>query len=343
MTASAPAVAECCDFIAIVIPGEAVPFARAGAHGKVRFTPKQWIEIYDRHGTLDGVAAEVGLNRATVHEHLQKAGYTQKGLAPSFSDVELVAIRTYYSDTPAWDFSLDNLSAQIGRPKTSVARAARGLGLTRDSREKSAAHRAKNLEASVGVWTRNPHPRGMAGKTHTDEVKARKGAASRLAWATWKAFGIGEMSEESRQRKSDFMSARRAEMPAANSYSRCKAGKRVDLGPIHFRSSWEANYARYLNLLMKMKVVEKWEYEPETFWFEAIKRGVRSYKPDFKVWFRNDSRPEFHEIKGWYDDRSKTKIKRMRIYHPSVKVVLIGAKQYRALKSKWSSAIPAWE
>lgn len=39
MTASAPAVAECCDFIAIVIPGEAVPFARAGAHGKVRFTP----------------------------------------------------------------------------------------------------------------------------------------------------------------------------------------------------------------------------------------------------------------------------------------------------------------
>ena len=50
-----------------------------------------------------------------------------------------------------------------------------------------------------------------------------------------------------------------------------------------FRSKWEANYACYLDFLVKQKQIKKWEYEPDCFIFEEIKFGTRSYRPDFKV------------------------------------------------------------
>lgn len=121
-----------------------------------------------------------------------------------------------------------------------------------------------------------------------------------------------------------------------------KAGYREDLGNIYFRSAWEANYARYLNWLIEKGQINRWEYESDTFWFDKIKRGVRSYKPDFKVWDRPESDPYYVEVKGWMDAKSKTKLKRMTKYHPDVRVDLFGAKEYRALK-KWSNLIPGWE
>jgi hypothetical protein len=122
-----------------------------------------------------------------------------------------------------------------------------------------------------------------------------------------------------------------------------KAGKRADLGELHFRSSWEANYARYLNFLIKLGVVESWEFEPETFWFLRIKRGVRSYLPDFLVRYKDDPIPVYVEIKGWMDNKSATKIRRFLKYYPEKKLEIIGKKEYAALKRKWASALPNWE
>lgn len=129
---------------------------------------------------------------------------------------------------------------------------------------------------------------------------------------------------------------------AANCFSRAKRGPRPDIG-ITVRSSWEANYARYLNFLIKHEgKILKWEYEVETFWFEKIKRGVRSYKPDFKVTFRSGE-IEYHEVKGWMYPRAKTALNRMRIYHPRIKIVLIGEKSYEAIQKQAGSMIPLWE
>lgn len=100
-----------------------------------------------------------------------------------------------------------------------------------------------------------------------------------------------------------------------------------------FRSKWEVNYALYLDFLIKQKQIKKWEYEVDTFWFEAIKRGVRSYKPDFKV-YTNKGNIEYHEIKGYMDTRSKTKLKRMKIYYPEIKMILIDAPIYNDIKKK---------
>lgn len=126
------------------------------------------------------------------------------------------------------------------------------------------------------------------------------------------------------------------------SYSKGKIGKRADLDDLFLRSSWEANYARYLNWLIGLGEIKDWEYEPDTFEFIKIKRGTRFYTPDFKV-TNTDDMVEYHEVKGWMDDKSKTKLKRMAKYYPDVKIILIDASAYRAIEKQARYLVANWE
>lgn len=110
----------------------------------------------------------------------------------------------------------------------------------------------------------------------------------------------------------------------------------------YFRSTWEANYAKYLEWLRVNKQIRSWKHEPRTFWFENIKRGVRSYLPDFLV-EENDNTFAFHEVKGWMDSKSKTKISRMKKYYPDVKLIVVDQRSYRSIVNKVSRIIPDWE
>lgn len=132
-------------------------------------------------------------------------------------------------------------------------------------------------------------------------------------------------------------------MPHNTPYNRVRGGKRADMDDTYFRSSWEANFARYLNFLVDNCDVARWEYEPDTFEFTAIKRGTRHYTPDFKVFDQDDSEPYYYEVKGWMDAKSKTRLKRMSKYYPEVRVIVIGKKEYTSLKKNLSSVIPNWE
>jgi hypothetical protein len=105
-----------------------------------------------------------------------------------------------------------------------------------------------------------------------------------------------------------------------------------------FRSKWEANYALYLDFLIAQSKITKWEYEAETFIFEKIKFGTRSFRPDFKI-FNNDGSVEFHEVKGWMDKKSATKLKRMKIYFPQIKLKLVGKEDYQLLKKQVGSLL----
>ncbi len=129
---------------------------------------------------------------------------------------------------------------------------------------------------------------------------------------------------------------------AVQGYSRTKGGKREDLGGKYFRSSWEANWARYLTWLQTLGEVLEWDFEPETFEFKGIKRGARFYTPDFRVKNAGGS-VEYHEIKGWMDQRSRTKLKRMAKYYPAIKVIVVDGKAYTAVARKIGKAIPGWE
>ena len=105
-------------------------------------------------------------------------------------------------------------------------------------------------------------------------------------------------------------------------------GKRV-----YFRSKWEANYALYLDFLIKQKQIKKWTYEKDVFIFEKIKFGTRSYRPDFKI-YNNDESIEYHEVKGYMDAKSKTKIKRMAKYYPNIKLIIVDKPIYKDIKKK---------
>jgi len=112
-----------------------------------------------------------------------------------------------------------------------------------------------------------------------------------------------------------------------------KGGWRDDLGRF-VRSSWEANYARFFTFTKT-----KWEYESKTFWF-PVKRGTRSYTPDFYL----PDEDVYHEIKGWLDPKSMTKLKRMAKYYPDVKIVVIGSRWFSDANRKgmcW--LVPNWE
>lgn len=109
-----------------------------------------------------------------------------------------------------------------------------------------------------------------------------------------------------------------------------------------YRSKWEANYARHLEWLLNQGVIVFWAYEPKTFWFENIKRGVRSYKPDFFVRF-TDGEEAYIEVKGWMDPKSKTKIKRFRKYYPFLKLEVVGAEWFQKHRREMKGLIPDWE
>ena len=120
------------------------------------------------------------------------------------------------------------------------------------------------------------------------------------------------------------------------------AWREINGRKIYFRSKWEANYARYLEFLKANKNIADWEHEPETFWFEKIKRGVRSYLPDFKV-TNLDGTHHWVEVKGYMDSRSATKIKRFAKYHPVQKLILIQGEWFSQNNKKLSAIIKNWE
>ncbi len=118
-------------------------------------------------------------------------------------------------------------------------------------------------------------------------------------------------------------------------------GRREDLNNQYFRSSWEANWARYLNWLQSKGEIEEWSYEPDTFEFVGIRRGSKFYTPDFKI--KEKTCTYYQEIKGYMDARSKTKLVRMRRYHPSVRVDLIDKAAYSSVAKVINQLIPNWE
>ena len=120
-----------------------------------------------------------------------------------------------------------------------------------------------------------------------------------------------------------------------------RQGKRPDLG-IYVRSSWEANIARYLNLLKREKKIKRWYYESKRFYFNNIKRGTRSYLPDFCVVYP-DGNIAWWEIKGFWTQKAKTAVKRFRKYYPEETLIIIDKDRYREIEAEFSLQIPKWE
>ena len=250
------------------------------------------------------------------------------------------------------DVGLDDLAAKLGRHKSNVCRKARSLGLTNNARKSVEAWKDRrmfkgNAEAlaahnSAGrkAWiAQHGHVRGMLGKKHTQQTKdhlRETSLAARAKLTDEQASAIAMKAMKTRVERHGAL-APKVERGTWKAGWREIGGYRK-----YYRSRWEANYARYLQWLKERGEIRDWKHEPETFWFEAIKRGVRSYLPDFRVWENNGATP-LHEVKGWMDDRSKTTLKRMAKYHPGEKIVVIREKDYNAIARTVGPMIAGWE
>lgn len=293
------------------------------------------ISEYNRLGNVWHVGESVGICGQSVHIRLTKLGLIKRMNYFTKAD-EKFLIKNYVQFRD--DYRLQELADIMGRTKSFICREARKLGLT--TTETKWPERKKEIlsKAAEKRIKDYGHPKGMLGKLHSDEFKVGASIRARKNWANPSSkFN----SERFRQIQSDNMSKRQAEGKLLNNYSRCKSGT-VSIGgkDNFFRSSWECNVAAYFEFLKANKEILEWEYEPTVFWFEKIKRGVRSYKPDFRITEKNGNQ-YYVEVKGWMDNKSKTKLNRMRIYYPKVKIDLIDERRYKAIKSK-SSFIPNW-
>lgn len=172
------------------------------------------------------------------------------------------------------------------------------------------------------------------GKHHSDATKEK---CRRIAFE--KRYGSWLVGKKfSKERKKRMSDCRVGIMPKnkkrPGKYGNVQRGWfQIGRKKMFFRSKWEANYALYLNSLVEQKQIKRWEYEKDVFIFHAIQFGTRSYRPDFKI-FNNNETIEYHEIKGFMDRKSKTKLKRMTKYYPEIKLLVVDSLCYRDIKNK---------
>ena len=310
--------------------------------------PRKWTQEEDdflrsNYFTLTRfeIAEKLGRTHPSVRKRCSSLCLNQKH--PAWTDADTARILAWYAEKPANDLRLDELSVQMGRTKAFICRKARALGLTVVGRALSPASCKTIGTTAKARIAKNGHPRGALGMKHSPESLRKMSVSGKKAWASKTQTEIDARTDKA---QATCMKNHGCLNPgakyASNPYSRTKSGKREDLGGLFFRSAWEANYARYLNFLIERGQIQKWEFEPETFWFEKIKRGVRSYMPDFKI-YRLDETSYFVEVKGWMDDKSKTKIKRMAIYHPKIELIVFDKTDYAKLKKQFAGVLPFWE
>jgi len=156
----------------------------------------------------------------------------------------------------------------------------------------------------VEHWTKTPEARKLAstrskGYRHSEETKRKM------------RISASKRIREGRNKHSFFG----------------RGGTREDLG-LYVRSSWEANFARYLAHEGKV-----FEYEPDSFTLES----GRTYTPDFKV---GDL---YYEVKGWWTPRAKEKFAEFRVQYPEVKIEIVDESAYNDLCGRYSSTIQHWE
>ena len=304
---------------------------------KVKVPLEKVIESYNRTGSVWKTADEVGLCGQVVYKRLRKAGVVKP--MNKLSDHDEALIEKFYRTTDflCGDGKLKAFAESIGRTEQFVCRYAKTKKLTK--RRQMCEATVERVAKKHSEWIKvHGHPRGMLGKKHTEELKMRMRKISRSRW----------LSLTPTQRSIIILKSQKARAARGTLYrprpeTTWKAGWR-EIGGVkkYYRSKGEANYARGLEFQRKQGLITSWLHEPETFWFEKIKRGTRSYLPDFKVTYP-DGHIEYHEVKGWYDDRSKTKVKRMAKYYPEVKLRMIFAKDYKAFKRQLSGLIRDWE
>lgn len=337
-----------------------LPWPAADLSPRVRRPVVPWSEFDDGrlkqlHGTMtvQQIANQLGRSHGSVRGRITQLGIRKKVLWTPEEEAEL---RELYGTVGKDGFlNLEAFAGAMGRDPGNVSRKAAALGLQTSRTRKCVAQRKisvrprkykteEDRSAARSEFMRMRHQihgHPMLGKKHSESAREAISRASKAAQLflteEQKAYRTMKMVKTLRAKHGGGSIVPKLARGSWMSGWRDIGGKRN-----YYRSRWEANYARYLEWLKANGQIKDWQHEPETFWFENVKRGVRSYLPDFKVW-ENNGLVAFHEVKGWMDARSKTCIRRMAKYHPQQRLIIIDGQQYRAIRLKAMSLVPGWE
>ncbi len=295
------------------------------------------VSLYHKTGNVWVVGQQLNIHGQSVWRRLKKIGIVSS--LRTFTNAEKDLLRKEYLKYCGLG-KLEKLAKSMGRTKYFICRQAKKLGLTKQPESKVRTQRQrKDISKAMKKYiAEKGHPRGMFGKKHTEETKAKIGVSSKRAWAlmtnTKKTAKVKKMLKTK-------IAKGYCHTPQKTNCT-WKAGWRTIAGSsIYFRSRWEYNYAVYLDFLVSQKQITSWKHEPKTFWFDKIKRGCRTYLPDFRI-INLDGSEEYHEVKGWMDARSKTKLRRMRKYYPETKLRIIDSDWFKR-NGKLLSGLPGWE
>ena len=308
-----------------------------GGMDRKRVTDQAILDAYEATGSVHRAGELLGIGGGSVHERLVLLAANRP--VRVLSDADKLVIEGLYADGfKAGDGRLRAVADRLGRTVAFVCRFARTRGLTNPGRKKDAGLAADQGKHIAALWAAGQHPRGMLGKVHSAATKERIGQASSASFAALTDDAKADRTRASLQTRI----ARYGTLAPPRPHGSWKAAWR-DIGGqrAYFRSKWEANYARWLEFQRAHGAITSWEHEPETFWF-PVRRGNVSYLPDFRVRFP-DGRVEYHEVKGWMDDRSRVKLARMAKYHPQVVVRVLDGTWFKANSRQLRALVPDWE
>ncbi len=319
--------------------------------------------FYEQKRDINFISEKLGKDNKSIKSKAYSLKITNN---PDYTYLEKETIIYYYEEVSKNNFNfLEKLSELLNRPKENISRFARKLGLTSYGRKITKIKECKVCGAEMSLTgyqntnrsvcskecisklssknvikrlTENGHPKGMLCKNHTDENKTNQ---SKIAIKNWENFTEQERSDLILKRQKT--KEKNGTLITPRLKTKWKQGWR-NIGGYdkYYRSKWEANYARYLEFLKQNNEIKNWFHEPKTFWFEDVLRGCRSYLPDFLI-INKDNSEEYHEVKGWMDDKSKTKLSRMTKYYPSVKIKVIQEDWFKENNIKLRPIIKEWE
>jgi hypothetical protein len=304
-----------------------------------KFSDEELIVAYGSTKNVWRAAKILNVCGQSVQERLIKLGIDRN--IRKFTKEDLDFLKSNY-EIYVSQGNIKALAKLMNRTVPFLCRKARLLKLTNAHRKKS-----EEVKKNISIHSKNfiqihGHPKGMLNKKHskeTLEILSKKSIDYQNSLSKEQIF-----SKTTKMLKTKLERYGTTDAGVHNrENSSWKSGWRI-IGGIkkYYRSRWEANYARYLEFLKEHKEIKSWTHESKTFWFNKIKRGCRSYLPDFEVVLNNES-IEYHEVKGWLDDKSKTKLKRMKKYYPSINLKLIDSKWFRENTKTLKNIIKEWE
>jgi hypothetical protein len=289
-------------------------------------TNEQILESYKKFNSIWKVADELGMCGQSVHERLKRMEIKLNN--PKMLDEEKKLIFDLYNKGfKTGDGQLEKLSKKINRTIPLISRYAKSMNLTNYNRNLSQTIKNNISKKNKELIKKNGHPKGFLNHTHNNETRKKIAEKSTLFWM-----------RITKKEYNDLLIKRAKAMVNNNNKTGLVGDKKktwksqwqtIGGKRNYFRSEWEVKYAYYLEYLKNNNKINDWEYESKVFFFKNSK--VIMYRPDFTVYDLNN-KITYHEVKGWFDERSIEIFKLIKEQYPKINLIVIDKSKYKPIE-----------